>query len=78
MTFTWNLVMGNYCNQSYQDALQAKFDEFLKAQIHEIEKYKWCLGVQLKHDPLLDRSYNDICMEWIRLYAAEFRKNWNN
>jgi hypothetical protein len=71
-------AMDNCCNGTCNDALQSSFDAYLKAQIHEIEKYKWCLGVQLKRDPLLDRSYDDICLEWIRLYAAEFRKHWNN
>ena len=70
--------MNNSCNGTGNDALQSTFDAYLKAQIREIEKYKWCLGVQLKRDPLLDRSYDDICLEWIRLYAAEFRKHWNN
>jgi hypothetical protein len=72
-------AMENSCNgTSGKDMLQSAFDAYLRAQIQEIEKYKWCLGVQLKRDPLLDRSYDDICLEWIRLYAAEFRKHWNN
>jgi hypothetical protein len=72
-------AMENICNgTSGKGMLQSAFDAYLRAQIQEIEKYKWCLGVQLKRDPLLDRSYDDICLEWIRLYAAEFRKHWNN
>lgn len=51
--------------------------EMLQAQIIEIEKYKWCLGIQLGHDPLLDKSLNEICMEWINLYASEYREYWN-
>ncbi len=50
--------------------------ESLRAEIEEIEKFKWCLGERLGHDPLLDRSMNDICQEWINKYAAEFRKWW--
>jgi hypothetical protein len=50
--------------------------ESLRAEIEEIEKFKWCLGERLGHDPLLDRSMNDICQEWISKYAAEFRKWW--
>jgi hypothetical protein len=50
----------------------------LEAEIREMEKYKWCLGVQLQHDPLQDRSLNDIYTEWIDKYAAEFRKHWQN
>jgi len=43
-------------------------------EILEMEKYKWYLGVQLQHDPLQDRSLNDIYCEWIDKYAADFRK----
>ena len=52
--------------------------ESLRAEIEEIEKYKWCLGERLGHDPLLDRSMNDICQEWISKHAADFRKWWQN
>jgi hypothetical protein len=48
----------------------------IEAEIQEMEKYKWCLGVQLQHDPLQDRSLNDIYTEWIEKYAAGFRKEW--
>lgn len=48
----------------------------VEAEIQEMEKYKWCLGVQLRHDPLQDRSLNEIYCEWIEKYAAEFRKSW--
>jgi hypothetical protein len=50
--------------------------ESLRAEIEEIEKFKWCLGERLGHDPLQDRSMNDICQEWISKYAADFRKWW--
>jgi hypothetical protein len=50
--------------------------ESLRAEIEEIEKFKWYLGERLGHDPLLDRSMNDICQEWINNYAAEFRRWW--
>ena len=46
----------------------------IEAEIQEMEKYKWYLGVQLQHDPLQDRSLNDIYCEWIDKYAADFRK----
>jgi hypothetical protein len=48
----------------------------IEAEIKEMEKYKWYLGVQLQHDPLQDRSLNDIYCEWIDKYAADFRKFW--
>jgi hypothetical protein len=45
-------------------------------QIQEIDKYKWYLGERLGHDPLQDRSYNDIAREWVRTHAADFRVHW--
>jgi hypothetical protein len=54
----------------------AELLESLRAEIEEIEKFKWCLGERIGHDPLLDRSMNDICQEWISKYAAEFRRWW--
>jgi hypothetical protein len=54
----------------------AELLECLRAEIEEIEKFKWYLGERLGHDPLLDRSMNDICQEWISKYAADFRKWW--
>ena len=50
--------------------------ESLRAEIEEIEKFKWCMGERLGHDPLQDRSMNDICQEWITKYAADFREWW--
>jgi hypothetical protein len=57
---------------------EEEIQKTLEAEIREMEKYKWCLGVQLQHDPLQDRSLNDIYTEWIEKYAAEFRKHWDN
>ena len=48
----------------------------IEAEIQEMERYKWYLGVQLQHDPLQDRSLNEIYCEWIAKYAADFRKFW--
>ena len=56
---------------SHSDLLEA-----INAEITEIEKFKWYLGERLGHDPLRDRSMNDICEEWITKYAADFRKWW--
>lgn len=50
--------------------------EFLSSQCEEILKYKWYLGEKLHHDPLLDKTINDIGHEWIQLYAREYRKKW--
>jgi hypothetical protein len=49
----------------------------IDAEIMEMEKYKWCMGVHLQHDPLQDRSLNEIYCEWINKYAADFRKDWD-
>ena len=48
----------------------------LDAEIIEMEKYKWYLGEKLQHDPLNDRSLNEIYCEWIEKYAADFRRDW--
>jgi hypothetical protein len=48
----------------------------LEAEIREMEKYKWYLGEKLQHDPLQDRSLNDIYCEWIDKYASDFRRDW--
>jgi hypothetical protein len=48
----------------------------LEAEIKEMEKYKWYLGERLQHDPLQDRSLNDIYCEWIEKYASDFRRDW--
>lgn len=53
-----------------------KLKKFLLDEMAEIERYKWNLGVQLCHDPLNDKSINDICIEWIIQYAVEFREAW--
>lgn len=49
-----------------------------RAQLEEIEKYRWYLGEQLGRDPLLDRTHNDICLEWIARHAAAFRAWWES
>jgi hypothetical protein len=49
----------------------------LEAEIQEMEKYKWYLGERLRHDPLQDRSLNDIYCEWIEKYASDFRRDWD-
>lgn len=49
----------------------------LEAEIREMEKYKWYLGEKLQHDPLQDRSLNDIYCEWIEKYASDFRRDWD-
>lgn len=55
---------------------EKKLKKFLDDQKSEIEKYKWELGIKLCHDPLQDKSINEICFEWINAHAAEFREQW--
>ena len=50
--------------------------DFMVTQVHEMEKYKWCLGEQLHHDPLNDRSIEEIYCDWIKVHAVEFRLKW--
>jgi hypothetical protein len=57
-------------------SLNKEMEETIKAEISEIEKYKWYLGERIGHDPLLDRSMNEICKEWIQQNARGFRENW--
>ena len=38
-----------------------EMEETIKAEIEEIEKYKWYLGEHIGHDPLMDKSLNEIC-----------------
>ena len=66
-------------NQANTDpSSEEEIRKSLEAEIQEMEKYKWNLGVQLQHDPLKDRSLNDIYCEWIDKYAADFRKFWED
>jgi hypothetical protein len=53
-----------------------EMEETIKAEIEEIEKYKWYLGERIGHDPLMDRSMNEICKEWIQQNARAFREHW--
>jgi hypothetical protein len=53
-----------------------EMEETIRAEIDEIEKYKWYLGERIGHDPLNDRSMNDICKEWIEKHALAFRQHW--
>jgi hypothetical protein len=54
------------------------FENCIKAQIAEVEKYKWLLGEQIGHDPLQDKTLNEIYTEWIQKYAADYRKWWES
>jgi hypothetical protein len=75
-----NLASSDSCRDPLTDDMVMDDDirDCIDAEIKEMEKYKWCLGVHLQHDPLIDRSLNDIYCEWIDKYAADFRKDWEN
>jgi len=49
---------------------------FLVAQIEEIYKYKWIMGVNLDYDPLYKYTMDDICSMWILNNAQTFRIEW--
>ena len=68
---------GVVCNSPNKDS-EGEMRKIIESEIQEMEKYKWYLGVQLQHDPLQDRSLNDIYCEWIQKYAADFRKYWDS
>jgi hypothetical protein len=68
-----------HMEQNSESAVSGKeMAETVKAEIDEIEKYKWYLGERIGHDPLIDRSMNDICNEWIEKHAQGFRKHWED
>ena len=75
-----NQASSNSCSELSINDMPEGSDirECIEAEIKEMEKYKWCLGVHLQHDPLKDRSLNDIYCEWIDKYAADFRKDWQD
>jgi hypothetical protein len=62
----------------YDRMSQDELRQFATMQVQEIERYKWCLGVRLGHDPLRDRELNAIAKEWIDNYAAGFRAEYEN
>jgi len=49
---------------------------FAKAQLREIQKYRAQLSIQLGRDPLRDRTFNEIAIEWIANNSSRFRSQW--
>lgn len=49
-------------------------EKYLEAQRKEIEKFIWCKGTELNHNPLDDKPENEWGMEWVRNYAGDFAK----
>lgn len=60
------------------DTDQSALKEFIRAQLHEMEKFRWRLGEKLGHDPILDRSVNEIYGEWLCKYGEAFKRWWEN
>ncbi len=51
-----------------------EFHEFIQAQIQEILKYKYLESEKLGYDIGELRAG----IEWVKKYAASFKKNWEN
>lgn len=61
---------------SIEEIKNKRFREYMEAQLEEIYKFKWILGVKMHTDPLTKFSMNDISMMWILNNAENFRKEW--
>jgi len=45
---------------------------YLAAQRAEIDKFIWCMGVEIGHDPRADYSESELGCMWVTLYAYDF------
>jgi len=45
---------------------------YMDAQRAEIDKFIWCMGVEIGHDPRSDYSESELGCMWVTLYAGEF------
>jgi len=61
---------------SSNEIKKQRLHEFLNAQLEEIYRYKWIMGVHMHYDPLWKYSMDDICIMWIVNNACEFRVEW--
>jgi len=50
-------------------------EKYLEAQREEIEKFIWCKGTEIGHDPKEDKSEDQWGIEWINTYAEDFSKD---
>lgn len=53
---------------------QNDFEQFLLAQIDEINRHKWIESEKLGYD----MGFSAAAMEWISLYAGSFKEHWIN
>ncbi len=65
-------------SQQSDETNQGALREFIKAELAEMEKFRWRLGKKIGHDPLNDRSLNEIYGEWIIKYSEAFKNWWTN
>lgn len=49
-------------------------EKYLAAQREEIEKFIWCLGTEIGHNPREDKTESELGCEWINNYAGDFAK----
>ena len=47
-------------------------EKYLEAQRQEIDKFIWCMGVELGRDPRTEYSESELGCMWVTLYAAQF------
>lgn len=50
---------------------QSCLEKFLQAQKQEMEKFKWCRGVEIGADP-----GDGVLLEWVEKYSKKFRKDF--
>lgn len=52
--------------------MPSDFEEYMQAQIHEIELAKWYEGERIGEDPGAE-----FIRDWINKNSQSFRNNWN-
>lgn len=45
---------------------------YMQAQAEEIQKFIWCMGVEIGHDPRQEHSESELGCLWVSKYAVEF------
>lgn len=46
----------------------------MQAQTEEIQKFIWCLGVEIGHDPRQEHSDSELGLMWVSQYAGDFSR----
>lgn len=54
--------------------MKMTLEQWMKLQCEEIEKFIWCEGVRLGHDPTLDKTRDEWALIWIQCHAEKMRK----